>query len=163
MNIPSPKSYVIQAIYRWAVDFELTPCLLFLKPQDIVIEGIPREVIPTDGHLMLNVSPFAAHHLEIGKEFLSCGMRFGSYVTDIKIAIDDIDGFLIRETQEYISLAAVTDDEATRFKRNANYRLYLQEQEMQESEASSEAEDGTPPREPSPRKSSPDSRFKIIK
>ena len=72
-TMSSSRPYLIRAIYDWIVDNGLTPYLLVDARQDSV--EVPGEFVE-DGKIVLNVSPSAVTHLEMGNDWISFQARF---------------------------------------------------------------------------------------
>jgi len=69
----SSRPYLIRAIFDWIVDNGLTPYLLV----DAQIDGVavPNEFVE-EGKIVLNVSPSAVEHLEMGNDRIHFQARF---------------------------------------------------------------------------------------
>lgn len=67
------KPYLLRAFYDWIVDSHCTPYLLV----DATLEGVivPTEFIE-DGEIVLNISPAAVKHLNIGNKSIDFEARF---------------------------------------------------------------------------------------
>lgn len=78
----SRRSYLIRAIYDWAVDHGYTPHLLVAADQ-------PGVVVPTayvrDGRIALNVSPMAVKNFDPMAEPMFFSARFGGAAFDLQV------------------------------------------------------------------------------
>ena len=72
-SMSSSRPYLVRAIYDWIVDNGLTPYLLVDAQQESV--EVPAEFVE-DGKIVLNVSPSAVTHLEMGNDWISFQARF---------------------------------------------------------------------------------------
>jgi stringent starvation protein B len=72
-NMSSSRPYLIRAMYEWIVDNGLTPYLLVDAQQESV--EVPTEFVE-DGKIVLNVSPTAVEHLDLGNDWISFQARF---------------------------------------------------------------------------------------
>jgi stringent starvation protein B len=81
-SMTSSRPYLIRAIYEWIVDNGLTPYLLV----NATLEGVqvPTQYID-DGKIVLNVSPNAVQHLELGNEWVMFGARFGGAPMEVSL------------------------------------------------------------------------------
>lgn len=72
--IPPCRPYILKAMYDWLVDVRLTPLITVdVNHPDVVL---PLQ-FAQNGIIVLNISPMAVRHLEMDKESLSFGARFG--------------------------------------------------------------------------------------
>ena len=116
-NMSSSRPYLIRAMHEWIVDNGLTPYLLVDAQQDSV--EVPTEFIE-DGKIVLNVSPTAVEHLELGNDWISFQARFGGRPVDISIPAAAVQAIYGRETGEgmvfdddsSVGAVAVTGDDA---------------------------------------------------
>lgn len=90
----STRPYLIRAFYDWILDNGLTPHLLV----DAEAKGVrvPIQFVK-DGKIVLNLSPTAVHHLELGNELLRFGARFGGVAMDVQVPPDAVLGIYARE------------------------------------------------------------------
>lgn len=90
----SSRPYLIRAFYDWILDNGLTPHLLV----DAQVSGV---VVPSqfvqDGKIVLNLSPTAVRHLELGNEILRFGARFGGVAMEVQVPPDAVLGIYARE------------------------------------------------------------------
>ena len=90
----SSRPYLLRAIYDWLVDNGLTPHLL-------VDAGAPGVAVPAayvkDGQIVLNVSPTAVRHLELGNDMVRFEARFGGQPVTIWIPPAAVRGIYARE------------------------------------------------------------------
>ncbi|MGI0075985.1 MAG: stringent starvation protein B [Nitrosopumilaceae archaeon] len=98
---PALKYHLILAMYNWCVEEGHVPFILI----DV---SIKREQISPMKHLgqfvnnnqiILNIHPTAALDLEINKEFISFGARFGGVQTRVMAPINSVIGIIAKETK----------------------------------------------------------------
>lgn len=70
----STRPYLLRALYQWVLDNQCTPHVLI----DASMAGVqvPPSVVK-DGQVVLNISPTAVAHLDLGNDALSLNARFG--------------------------------------------------------------------------------------
>jgi stringent starvation protein B len=71
---------------------------------------VPDEFIE-DGQIILNVSPQAVSHLEMGNELISFSARFRGLARSVEVPVDAVLAVFDRETRQGMSFPGVTDDE----------------------------------------------------
>ncbi|MGB1683131.1 MAG: ClpXP protease specificity-enhancing factor [Arenicellales bacterium] len=104
----SHRPYLIRAIREWAIDNNLTPQLVVNA--SVTGVKVPDEFIE-DGQIILNVSPQAVSHLEMGNELISFSARFRGVARSVEVPVDAVLAVFDRETRQGMSFPAVTDDE----------------------------------------------------
>lgn len=90
----STRPYLIRAFYDWILDNGLTPHLLVDAEASGV--AVPSQFVK-DGKIVLNLSPTAVHHLELGIEVLSFGARFGGVAMEVRVPPEAVLGIYARE------------------------------------------------------------------
>lgn len=100
MQLTSNKSYLLRAIYEWAVDNEATPHVLLFAENPQV--QVPQQFVE-NGKIILNVSPTAAKDLLIDKDGLSFSARFGGKPYSIYAPIGAVLALYASETGEGLS------------------------------------------------------------
>ncbi len=95
MAMTSSKPYMVRALHEWIVDNGLTPHLLV----DAFIDGVevPQEFVNKEGRIVLNISPDAAHQLNIDNEYISFSARFAKIPRDIFVPWLAVLGIYARE------------------------------------------------------------------
>ena len=85
--LSSHRPYLIRAIREWAIDNHLTPQLLV----DAELDGVevPVEFVE-DGQIVLNISPQAVDHLEMGNEHISFSARFRGVSRSVLVPVDAV-------------------------------------------------------------------------
>jgi len=108
LELSSHRPYLIRAIREWAIDNNLTPQLVVNASFAGV--KVPDEFIE-DGQIILNVSPQAVSHLEMGNELISFSARFRRVARSVEVPVDAVLAVFDRETRQGMSFPGVTDDE----------------------------------------------------
>lgn len=108
LELSSHRPYLIRAIREWAIDNNLTPQLVVNA--SVTGVKVPDEFIE-DGQIILNVSPQAVSHLEMGNELISFSARFRGVARSVEVPVDAVLAVFDRETRQGMSFPAVTDDE----------------------------------------------------
>lgn len=67
------RSYLINAVYAWIIDNELTPYILIDVSRPHV--NVPMQYA-VDNQIVLNIAPAIVHKLELGKNAISFQARF---------------------------------------------------------------------------------------
>ncbi len=88
------RPYLIRALYEWIVDNNLTPYMLI----DAEGDGItaPMEYVD-NGTLVLNISPKAVRHMDIGNENVLFSARFRGEPMDVVIPTHRVLAIYARE------------------------------------------------------------------
>ena len=109
-ELSSHRPYLIRAIREWAIDNNLTPQLVV----NASVSGVevPNEFIE-DGQIVLNVSPQAVSHLEMGNEFISFSARFRGVSRSVVVPVDAVLAVFDRETRQGMSFPEMTEDDET--------------------------------------------------
>ncbi len=80
----SSRPYLIRAMHEWIIDSDLTPYVLVdANYQDVVI---PLEYVE-DGKILLNISPGATQHLNLGNEFVIFSARFSGKAMEVSFPV----------------------------------------------------------------------------
>ena len=104
------RPYLIRALYEWICDNDCTPYLLVdatLKDAQVP----PASV--TDGRIVLNISPSAVRHLDMGNEHILFNARFGGRDTSIRVPVAGVMAIYARETQEGMSFGQTPEGTAS--------------------------------------------------
>lgn len=105
----SSKPYLIRALHEWIVDNDCTPYVL-------VAVDMPGVQVPEgygeNGQLVLNVSPSAVRHLQMGNEGLSFEARFGGVARQIVIPLYAIMAIYAQENGQGMFFDAEQQEEA---------------------------------------------------
>ncbi len=84
----STRPYLLRAIYAWIIDNGLTPYLLVSADKEGVI--VPRQYV-SDGKIVLNISPTAAHNLFLeDNDWLSFSARFSGHLFSVSVPMQAI-------------------------------------------------------------------------
>ena len=104
--LSSHRPYLIRAIREWAIDNHLTPQLLV----DAELDGVevPAEFVE-EGQIVLNISPQAVDHLEMGNEYISFSARFGGVSRSVLVPIDAVLAVFDRGSRQGMSFPSVPE------------------------------------------------------
>jgi len=104
--LSSHRPYLIRAIREWAIDNHLTPQLLV----DAELDGVevPAEFVE-DGQIVLNISPQAVDHLEMGNEYISFSARFRGVSRSVLVPVDAVLAVFDRESRQGMSFPSVPE------------------------------------------------------
>ena len=104
--LSSHRPYLIRAIREWAIDNHLTPQLLV----DAELDGVevPAEFVE-DGQIVLNISPQAVDHLEMGNEYISFSARFRGVPRSVLVPVDAVLAVFDRESRQGMSFPSVPE------------------------------------------------------
>ncbi len=93
----SAKPHLLQAIYAWCLEQDLTPYLLVLVnyPGVAVPPGYDR-----DGRIVLDISPSATQGLQMADSWIQFQARFGGVARRIDIPMAAVLAIYAAETQE---------------------------------------------------------------
>ncbi|MGC8466580.1 MAG: ClpXP protease specificity-enhancing factor [Acidithiobacillus sp.] len=93
----SAKPHLLQAIYAWCLEQDLTPYLLVLVdyPGVSVPPGYDR-----DGRIVLDISPSATQGLQMADSWIQFQARFGGVARRIEIPMAAVLAIYAAETQE---------------------------------------------------------------
>ena len=93
----SSRPYLVRALYEWIVDNDCTPHLL-------VNAEFPGVRVPPgyakDGQVVLNVSPSAVRHLQLGNDAISFEGRFGGVAQSLYLPIPAVLAVYARRLSE---------------------------------------------------------------
>ncbi|MDX1593613.1 MAG: ClpXP protease specificity-enhancing factor [Gammaproteobacteria bacterium] len=90
----SNRPYLIRAIHAWVVDNDCTPYLLV--DANAAGVAVPTEHVE-EGRIVLNISPRATEHLELGDETISFRARFGGRPTAVHLPVGAVLAIYARE------------------------------------------------------------------
>ena len=104
--LSSHRPYLIRAIREWAIDNHLTPQLLV----DAEVDGVevPAEFVE-EGQIVLNISPQAVDHLEMGNEYISFSARFRGVSRSVLVPVDAVLAVFDRESRQGMSFPSVPE------------------------------------------------------
>lgn len=94
MTMSSSRPYLTRALYEWIVDNEYTPYILANAMADGVL--VPEQYVK-DGQIVLNLSPSAVVHLQLGDDAVQFNGRFGGVSMDIYVPMQAVIGIYARE------------------------------------------------------------------
>ncbi len=90
----SSRPYLLRALYEWIVDNDCTPHVL-------VASDYPGTRVPAgyakDGQIVLNISPSAVRHLQMGNDLLSFEGRFGGVAQVLQVPVPAVLALYARE------------------------------------------------------------------
>lgn len=93
-EMTSNRAYLVRALYEWILDNDMTPHLLVdAEAPDV---QIPNQFVE-DGRIVLNVSPSAIQHLEMGNEWILFDARFGGVPYQISLSVSSVLAIYARE------------------------------------------------------------------
>jgi stringent starvation protein B len=88
------RPYLIRALREWILDNGLTPHLLVnTKVQGV---QVPPHYVE-NGKIILNISPSATHHLQLGNEYIEFGARFSGTPVHIQVPTNAVLAIYARE------------------------------------------------------------------
>ena len=104
--LSSHRPYLIRAIREWAIDNHLTPQLLV----DAELDGVevPAEFVE-EGQIVLNISPQAVDHLEMGNDYISFSARFRGVSRSVLVPVDAVLAVFDREGRQGMSFPSVPE------------------------------------------------------
>lgn len=88
------RPYLLRAVYQWIVDNGCTPYLVVDAGADGV--DVPRQFVE-DGRIILNVSPSAAHGLEMPNEGVYFSARFSGTPCEVRVPMPAVQAIYARE------------------------------------------------------------------
>ncbi|MCB1629548.1 MAG: ClpXP protease specificity-enhancing factor [Xanthomonadales bacterium] len=90
----STRPYLLRALYQWVLDNDCTPHVLI----DASMSGVqvPASVVK-DGQVVLNISPTAVAHLDLGNEAISLNARFGGVSHRVRAPVGAVLALYARE------------------------------------------------------------------
>ena len=104
--LSSHRPYLIRAIREWAIDNHLTPQLLV----DAELDGVEvPAVYVEEGQIVLNISPQAVDHLEMGNEYISFSARFRGVSRSVLVPVDAVLAVFDRESRQGMSFPSVPE------------------------------------------------------
>lgn len=83
----SSRPYLIRALHEWIIDNGLVPHLLVNARAKGV--NVPSQHV-RDGKIILNVSPSAVQHLQLGKDRVEFNARFGGVTLKISVPVSAV-------------------------------------------------------------------------
>ena len=90
----STRPYLLRALYQWVLDNDCTPHVLI----DASMAGVqvPPSVVK-DGQVVLNISPTAVAHLDLGNDAISLSARFGGVSQRVRAPVGAVLALYARE------------------------------------------------------------------
>jgi len=97
MPMTPSRPYLVRAFYEWIVDNGCTPYILV----DAHASGVevPQAYVK-DGRIVLNISPTAVQHLDIGDEAINFEGRFAGIATSVFAPIAAVLGIYAKENSQ---------------------------------------------------------------
>lgn len=97
MVMTSSRPYLVRAFYEWIVDNGCTPYILV----DAFASGVevPQDYVK-DGRIVLNISPTAVQHLDIGDKAINFEGRFAGIGTTVFAPIASVLGIYAKENSQ---------------------------------------------------------------
>lgn len=89
----SQKPYLINAIYEWCEDNNLTPFIVVVVDKNA---SVPLEYVE-NGQIILNISSLATKHLNIDKIWCTFQAAFNGASRDISIPISNVIAIFAKE------------------------------------------------------------------
>ncbi len=90
----STKPYLIRALYEWCSDNGFTPYIAVAVDERTIV---PREFV-RNAEIVLNISPLATNHLQIGNDLVTFQARFGGVARELSIPVENVISIYARET-----------------------------------------------------------------
>jgi stringent starvation protein B len=90
----STKPYLIRALYEWCCDNGYTPYLAVVVDRHTLV---PRQHVK-NGEIVLNVSPMATNHMQMGNELIEFQARFSGVAQQLSIPVENVAAIYARET-----------------------------------------------------------------
>lgn len=94
MEMSSSRPYLIRAIHEWILDNGLAPHLL-VNAQSAGV-NVPAQYVQ-NGKIILNISPGAVHHLQLGNDKIEFSARFGGVATYVVVPVSAVLAIYARE------------------------------------------------------------------
>lgn len=103
-NTTSPKRpYLLRAYFDWILDNDFTPFL-------VVDATYPNTLVPIEyvreGQIVLNLSPSATAHLQLGDDIISFNARFKGVPREISIPLGAVVAIYARENGDGVMFEA---------------------------------------------------------
>ena len=102
----SSRPYLVRALNEWILDNDCTPYI-------VVDAGIQGVQVPTEhvanGQIVLNISPQAVDHLEMGNEYISFSTRFRGVSRSVLVPVDAVLAVFDRESRQGMSFPSVPE------------------------------------------------------
>ena len=98
----SKKYYLINAIYQWCVDSDLSPCILVKVDQNAVV---PPHCVEDDGCVLLDISPDCVRDFVFTKLHISFFAMFDDNEQQVFVPIGNILEIYAEENEEGLEFA----------------------------------------------------------
>ncbi len=86
-GMTSSRPYLLRAMYQWLIDNQKTPYILVDTEEENVM--VPERFID-DGKIVLNITPSAISHLELGDEAVTFQAKFSGVMEHIYVPVISI-------------------------------------------------------------------------
>jgi stringent starvation protein B len=97
--IPPIKSYLIQAIFDWCIDYGFTPHISVLVTPDV---RVPSDYV-RNGEIVLNIGQLATHALKISKQEITFMGRFAGKPQEVSVPIFNVLAIFAKENGQGVS------------------------------------------------------------
>lgn len=98
----SKKYYLINAIYQWCVDSELSPCILVLVDSSVIV---PVNFVEDDNCILLDISPEFVRGFDFNKNSISFYAMFDDVEHEVFVPIGNILEIYAAENEEGMEFA----------------------------------------------------------
>ena len=106
-SMTTRRPYLIEAIYKWIIDNNLTPNLLVnAKTKDT---KVPPAHIEKNGTIILNIAPAAIRNLNFGLQNITFNAAFPGLKADIHLPIESIKAIYAAENGQGLIFDAELD------------------------------------------------------
>ncbi|MDF1486674.1 ClpXP protease specificity-enhancing factor [Ramlibacter sp. H39-3-26] len=152
LESPSTRPYLIRALYEWCTDNGFTPYVAVLADDTV---QVPREYVK-DGEIVLNISFDATSALKLGNEFIEFRARFAGTAREIIVPVNRVVAIYARENGQGMAFPTAAPSGAQEAPPRAGAQggasSVAEEPRVVQLVTSdtAAAEDGDPPRPPSP-------------
>ena len=101
------KPYILRATYQWCLDFGFSPCIQALVCPNT---RVPRDYVES-GMIILNISPIAAHKLDLTNNDISFTGRFAGSAMEIWVPVKNVLAIFSKETGQGVTFENTADPE----------------------------------------------------
>lgn len=92
------RAYLIEPVYDWIIDHNLTPYLLVDSEYDGVI--LPENYIDDDGKILLNISPEAIERFDCDDYYIRFDATFDGEIMSLQIPVEAVLELYAGETSQ---------------------------------------------------------------
>jgi len=101
------KPYILRATYQWCLDFGFSPCIQALVCPNT---RVPRDYVES-GMIILNISPIAAHKLDLTNNDISFTGRFAGSAMEIWVPVKNVLAIFSKETGQGVTFENIPNPE----------------------------------------------------